>query len=433
MPLCKSLTLAHTKPKGEDFESWHHSLNLQNAAKQVHHAIIHSTPDDLALRRDYKVWQRWEEKDGQYPAFETAVNRITELPHLEALELRFSDRYEGITDKHPFSDHVAEAESRLNTLKAVFGALDKRAANPKNSAVRSLTIENLQNLPIPNLTNSNAFRNVMKDVKELHLSIATEYNEHGPDRDVYKDERQTFEPFLQTELLAPIAHNLTALTLKFDQEWGTVPGQFNGRNLLFPKLESLALENFVIGHHDHMDWVYAQKTLKSFHLKDVRIASHLLVEEESIKKWGLQTDDWKSWPRGAFGHEADNARVFTFSGTWETVFGSIRTSLSNLVDLRLYDQTYGVIENNSKAFSKGVSPQRYIAFSEWILPSPWIEAESDGELLEFSEGWPEDELDDEKEEQMAAEDATLNPASINEEGDKRALDELLEAVKQRQG
>ncbi|UPK99889.1 hypothetical protein LCI18_010824 [Fusarium solani-melongenae] len=427
MPLCKSLTLAHTKPKGEDFESWHYSLSMQNAA-QVRHVIIHSTPDDHALRRDYEVWQRWEEKDGQYPAFETAVNRITELPHLEALELRFTDRCEGIADKHPFSDDVEEAESRINTLKAVFGALDKRAANPRNSAVRSLTIQNLQNLPIPDVTKSNTFRNVMKDINELHLSIATEYNEHGPDRDVYKDERQTF-----TDLLAPIAENLTALTLRFDQEWGTVPGQFDGHNLLFPKLESLTLENFMIGHHDHMDWVYAQKTLKSLHLKDVRIASHLLVEEESIEKWGLRTDDWKSWPRGAFGHEADNTRVFTFSVTWETIFDSIRTSLSNLVDFRLYDRTYGVVDNDSKAFNKGVSPQRYIAFIEWILPSPWIDAERDGELLEFSEAWPEDELNDEKEEQMAVEDTTLNPARSNEEGDKRALDELLEAVKQRKG
>lgn len=192
MPLCKSLTLAHTKPKGEDFASWHHSLNLQNAAQQVHHVTIHSTPDDLASRLDYKVWQRWEEKDGQYPAFETAINRIAELPHLEALELRFSDRCQGIADKHPFSGDFEEAESRINTLKAVFGALEKRAANPKNSAIRSLTIENLQNLPIPNFTKSNAFSNVMKNVKEIHLSIATEYNEHGPDRDVYKDERQTF-------------------------------------------------------------------------------------------------------------------------------------------------------------------------------------------------------------------------------------------------
>ncbi|KAI8712094.1 hypothetical protein NCS52_01474800 [Fusarium sp. LHS14.1] len=437
MPLCKSLTLAHTKPMGEDFASWHHSLNRQNAVQQVHHVIIHSAPDHLASRQDFEVWQRWEEKDGQYPAFETAINRITELPHLEALELRFSDRCEGITDKHPFSDDAEEAESRINTLKAVFGALERRAASPENSAVRSLVIKNLQNLQIPNFTKSNAFRNVMKDVKELHLSIATEYNEHGPDRDVYKDERQTFEPFLQKELLAPIADNLTALTLKFDQEWGTAPGQFDGHNLLFPKLESLTLENFMIGHHDHMDWVYAQKTLKSLHLKDVRIASHLLVEEENIEKWGLRTDDWKSWPRGAFGHEADNARVFTFSGNWETVFDSIRTNLPNLVDFRLYDRTWGVIDNNSDTFNKGVSRQRYIAFSEWILPSPWIEAERNGKLLEFSERCPEDESDDEsddeEEEQIVDEDSTLNPALYNKAADKRALDELLKAVKQRQG
>ncbi|RTE77770.1 hypothetical protein BHE90_007752 [Fusarium euwallaceae] len=429
MPLCKSLTLAHTKPKDEDFESWHHSLNLENAAQEVHHVVIHSTPENAAMRRDYQVWQHWEEKDGQYPAFQTAINRITELPHLEALELRFSDQCHGVADPSLFFDDTEEAESRINTLKAVFGALSKRAADPKNSVIRSLAIENLQNLPIPDFTRSNAFRNVMKDVNELQLSIATEYNEHGPDRDVYKDERQTFEPFLQTEILAPIAQNLTALSLKFDQEWGTAPGQFDGRNLLFPKLESLTLENFIIGHHDHMDWVYAQKSLKRLHLKDLRIVSHLLVEEENIEKWDLRTDDWKSWAHGAFGYESENARVFTFSDTWKTIFDSIRAGLPNLVDFRLYDHT---IDNDSNAFNEGVSRQRYIAFIEWILPSPWIDAQCAGEL-DFGEGWPEDELDDEKEEQMAAEDATLNPARNNEEGDKRALDELLEAVKQRQG
>ncbi|RSL67591.1 hypothetical protein CEP53_002947 [Fusarium sp. AF-6] len=429
MPLCKSLTLAHTKPRDEDFEPWHHSLNLENAAQEVHHVVIHSTPEDVAMGRDYKVWQHWEEKGGQYPAFQTAINRITELPHLEALELRFSDQCHGVADPSLFLDDTEEAESRINTLKAVFGALDRRAADPSNSVVRSLTIENLQNLPIPDFTKSNVFKNVMKDVNELHLSIATEYNEHGPDRDVYKKERQTFEPFLQTEILAPIAQNLTTLTLKFDQEWGTAPGKFDGRNLLFPKLESLTLENFIIGHHDHMDWVYAQKTLKSLHLKDLRIVSHLLVEEESIDKWDLQTGDWKTWAYGAFGYESENAKVFTFSDTWEIVFDSIRTSLPNLVDFRLYDHS---IDNDLESFNKGVSRQRYMAFIEWMLPSPWIEAQRNGEL-DFGEGWPEDQVDDEKEKQMAAEDATLNPARNNEEGDKRALNELLEAVKLRRG
>ncbi|RSL54014.1 hypothetical protein CEP54_010106 [Fusarium duplospermum] len=429
MPLCKSLTLAHTKPKGEDFESWHHSLNLENATQEVRHVVIHSTPEDLGMRQDYDVWQRWEEKDGQYPAFQAAINRITELPHLEALELKFTDRCQAVADTSLFSGDTEEVESRINTLKAVFGALNKRASNPNNSAVRSLNIENLQNLPIPDFIKSTAFKTVMKDVNELHLSIATEYNEHGPDGDVYKDERQTFEPFLQTEILAPIAQNLTALTLKFDQEWGTAPGQFDGRNLLFPKLESLTLENFIVGHEHHMDWVYAQKRLKSLHLKDVRIVSHLLVDEENMKKWDLRTDDWKSWPHGAFGYEGYNERVFTVSDTWKIIFDSIRTKLPNLVDFRLYDHTIG---HDSDAFNKGVSLQRYIAFVEWMLPSPWIEAQYDGEL-DFGEGWPEDELGHEKEAQMAAEDATLNPARNNEEGDKKALDKLLETVKQRQG
>ncbi|KAM0418974.1 hypothetical protein ACHAPT_012132 [Fusarium lateritium] len=430
MPLCKSVTLAHTKPEGEDFESWHHSLNRSNAGNEVHHVIIHSTPDDLTSGRDCSVWQQWEEKDGYYPAFETAVGRIAELPQLEALHLRFSDQCRGVNGKSSFLEEVEVVESRINTLKAVFTALEKRAANPDNSAVRSLTIENLQNLPIPAFTDSNLFKNVMKDVEELHLSVVTEYNEHDPDQDVYKAERQTFEPFLQRELLAPIAQNLTALSLKFDQEWGTAPGQFDGRDLSFPKLDSLTLENYVIGHHDHLDWVYAQKKLKSLSLRDVRIASHLLIDEESIQEWGLRTDDWKRWPQGAFGHEAENARVFTFADTWETVFDSIRTNLPNLVDFRLYDQPsrVGATDHAPQVFNKGLSPQRYIVFNEGMCPSPWIDAESDGEL-DFSEAPEEDEED----EQWAIEEATWNPASSNEQGDKRALDDLLKAVKQRRG
>lgn len=231
---------------------------------------------------------------------------------------------------------------------------------------------------------------------------------------------------MQEAMLAPIAQNLTTLSLKFDEAWGTAPGQFNGRGLLFPRLESLTLEKFVIGHHDHFDWVYAQKTLKSLHLKEVRILSHFVIDEPNIQEWGIRTDDWKSWPHGAFGYEDHDPRVFTFAGTWETVLDSIRAGLPNLVDFRLDDLMYPGIED-------GLSFARYIAFNQGILPSPWIEADYDGELSEFPEVWPEDELDDDRKKQVAIEDATLNPATNNERGDKRALDELLKAVKQRQG
>lgn len=192
MPACNSLSLKHTKPKLEDFEAWHQSLNLGNTAQQVRHVIIHSTHADVSLGQDYEVRLRWEEGYGRYPAFEAAIDRIVDLPLLEALELRFSDQCQGYADAPLFSDGVEEVESRINTLKTVFGALDRRAADPNNSAVQSLTIENLQNTPIREITNSNAFKNAMNHVKELHLSILTEYNEAGPDGDVYKPERQIF-------------------------------------------------------------------------------------------------------------------------------------------------------------------------------------------------------------------------------------------------
>lgn len=219
-----------------------------------------------------------------------------------------------------------------------------------------------------------------------------------------------------------MADNLTHLTLKFDQEWGSLPGQFDGRNLSFPKLETLVLGNYVLGRHDQLDWVLSQKTLKSLTLSDPRIVSHIRVDENDVKVWRLQTDDWKRWPQGAFGFTADDI-VFSFSGTWQAVFDSIRTGLPNLVDFRISDSP---LYYRRPEFVNEVSPLRYIVFNTGLLPGPWIEAEGDDEF-EFAEYYSEDEED----EKVQAELETLKSATKYESVDKRALEDLLKAVEGR--
>ena len=157
--------------------------------------------------------------------------------------------------------------TRVNTLKAVFGAIRQRAAkNPGGASIRSLTFENLQNMPIPEFTESELYRDVMKDVDRLHVLVAEEYTEGGPDGDIYCIERQQYEPYLQGSLLPPLASQLVNLTLAFNEGWGIMPGYFDGRGLVFPRLKTLTLRNFMIGYHNHLDWVLAQKTLTTLRL-----------------------------------------------------------------------------------------------------------------------------------------------------------------------
>lgn len=215
-----------------------------------------------------------------------------------------------------------------------------------------------------------------------------------------------------------MAANLTYLAIKFDQEWGVLPGQFDGRNLSFPKLESLALENYVLGHHDQLDWVLSQKTLKSLSLINPRIVSHIRVMQSDIEEWHLRTDDWKQWPPGAFGFGSGSDTVFSFLGTWEAVFDSIRSALPNLVDFRLSDTPHRCPEIVNEGF-----PLRYIVFNVVMCPTPWIESEDEGEF-EFAEY----DVEDEEDEKVQAELETLKPANKYESEDKRALEDLLKVV-----
>ncbi|KAM5343786.1 hypothetical protein ACJ41O_012323 [Fusarium nematophilum] len=423
----QTLTLAHEKEEGTDIDTWHRTLDQAATKDAAQRIVIQSIPFyedvDSNTRIDHDIKKEWEDNGGFRNAFQRAIARIPELPQLNAVHVRFSDKCCGIASEKDwwvYGECETRAE-RMETLRTVFSALEQRVDNPRNSAVRCLAIENLQNTPVPELIHTDTFKAAVSGVQELHLSVCTEYNEHGPDRDIYKEERCTFEPFLQQVMLPTMADNLTHLTLKFDQEWGSLPGQFDGRNLSFPKLESLVLENYIIGHHDQLDWVLSQKTLKSLSLVNPRIVSHVRVDGKDVETWRLRTDDWKRWPQGAFGFEGGDDTVFSFLGTWEAVFDSIRIGLLNLVDFRLSDSPrYGHEIVNE------ISPLRYIVFNIGLLPSPWIEGEDDGEF-EFAEYCSEDEED----ERVQAELETLKSATKHKYVDKRALDDLLRAVEER--
>ena len=134
-------------------------------------------------------------------------------------------------------------------------------------------------MPISEFTESELFRDVMKDVDRLHILVAEEHNEHDPDRDVYCIERQEYEPYLQNSLLPPLTNQLTNLTLAFGEGWGIMPGYFDGKNFTFQRLKTLTIGNFMIGYHNHLDWVLAQKTLTTLRLDKCYVASYIRITE----------------------------------------------------------------------------------------------------------------------------------------------------------
>ncbi|KAH6898065.1 hypothetical protein B0T10DRAFT_471754 [Thelonectria olida] len=267
----------------------------------------------------------------------------------------------------------------------------------------------------------------MKDIRGLHLQVAEEYNEHGPDRDVECIERVQFEPYLQQQWLAPIAHQLTSLSLSFNECWGTAPGYFSGAGLIFPQLKTLNLGNFVASHHDHFDWILAQESLTSLGLDRCYIASHLRLCESQLETWKPPTHDWKQHPTGSFGFDWEDDCTYTFSGTWETIFDNIRSRLTNLSDFRF---SYSTESFCSTPALIGLHNRRYITLDTGLLPTPWIEASGhDGEMKfgnNDSTVWQP-----KKGENSYRKRCGLNKAKGNEKGDLRALDELLQVVGER--
>ncbi|KAK7427357.1 hypothetical protein QQZ08_006126 [Neonectria magnoliae] len=196
--------------------------------------------------------EQWH--NDEYTAFTDAISGIQRLALIDELCLRFTSQCHGIRDRgNYYYKEFENVSDRINTLEAVFKAIKNRASKPSQTKIRSLTIENLQNLPLPEFTSSELFKSVTKDLSQLHLHVTEEYNEHRRDHDIYFVELVQFEPYMHKHWLSPLADQLTSLSLYFDEYWGTMPGTFNGDGLVFSQLKTLNLGAYASSRDDHMD------------------------------------------------------------------------------------------------------------------------------------------------------------------------------------
>ncbi|KAH7183560.1 uncharacterized protein B0J16DRAFT_307880 [Fusarium flagelliforme] len=360
-----------TAPVG--FQSWHKLLGQESVRDTAQRVIIHTWPDDV--RKDegpsYYDWDKWEH-DGEWPAFTSAIDRIIELDHLQALEIHFSpmcrgeeshwNEYDGTDD-----DREMPGE-RKAALEAVYKAVKQREARglqengARISPIRELRVNHLQNIHPPDVL----VNGLLKGIERLDLNILQEKNSFLNYEDFKLPEKFQFDGILRNTILAPIADQLVELSLGAQYEWGLLPARFKGKGLKFPKLKKLKLDFYAIGYYDQIDWVLDQKSLTTLHLDDCQIVTHLHFNGEE-EEWGISTDDWKNsnedpWLR-------DEAReYYTFDLRWNTIFDKIRDDLPRLTEFRA---SWAELCGTKEDFST-----RYIHFTTDDFPVPFVQVET---------------------------------------------------------
>lgn len=415
-------------PTEEGIDVWNAILGDSKIRKLPRKVIINSSPvpgyefNVFSLGRDeIELLNNWgpDPEEEEYANFYAALNDFVQFPNLEHPMLQFSNICAGEADN--YNTGIESVEYRLDILQRVFTSLDTRRKNLKRNPIRSLTVCNLQNFPLPDFTTSAIFKDTLASVEELHLQVCEEVNEHGPDNDIYCEEKRTFMPYLKDHWLMPIATHLTSLTLYVNDTWGPFPGYFDGSGLSFPALQTLTLGEYCLGHQDAFDWVLRQSSLRSLRLHGCTIVSYLRIESGLVSEWNVPKHDWAKVPGERFGLDDSDYEVYHYAGTWAEVFASIRSSLNGLEDFKFhFDKQRTHVSEELACFGRPdlleveLSPQRYTAFNMALLPSHWGNMESSGELTIGDDG------------------ECVNVYEENEQKDREALDMLLNELTDRQ-
>lgn len=137
----------------QEFISWNRIIDLPVAKKAARCVIINTASSDRYRDIDDKQWS-----GGTFPAFTSAMDRLIELPNVTSVCIQFHDSCIGkrrndngeiedndeyYIDQDDAGDFKELPGTRRRFLEAVFAAIDKRATNPQNSTISSLTIFNL--------------------------------------------------------------------------------------------------------------------------------------------------------------------------------------------------------------------------------------------------------------------------------------------------
>ncbi|KAF2875359.1 hypothetical protein BDV95DRAFT_565003 [Massariosphaeria phaeospora] len=378
-----------------------------------------------------------DEKEYSMDPWHSCIPQLSSLSNLREVSLTFTQRVSNPTTAYHYNDYGTEStELRTTVLKNLFTALDNTALN-----VSTLSIENLQDCS-PGVYEQPAFKNVRAKLKSLHLKIAVEYSEHGPDRDIDIPEKHVFfNRQLNEHWLSPLQHQLTHLSLYASDYWGVFP-RWDCRGLRFPHLQSLALGNWSIAHQWQIDWILAHAdTLEELYLDDCPIAHALSFETHQHASLAWEDGELEIMQDGY----ADGAIYPTLR--WLAIFPVFAARLTQLKRFGMAHgpwDAYNSDGDSDQAFQRRydlparLEVGRYCLFDCGTLPTHWI---VEGMRYNGVKEWSEDEvrkleeevdpdccwvLDAEEREGKAGLERLKYPGRRREEN--MALEQLLEGL-----
>ncbi|RSL52991.1 hypothetical protein CEP54_010619 [Fusarium duplospermum] len=398
--LFQTLTLFHSEwAANKDFDFWKHMLATDAIRAAARRVAIESAPwDDLDERSSW-VWEDWR-YDNEWPEFTAAIERICDMPHLNALEVRFSSNCVG-RDGNQEDPEMELSITRENTLRAVLNAMRKRASRPNTSVIRELVLDNLQHIALPkDITDG-----LLENIERLHIFTAHE-----------------------NTLLPSVAEQLVELTLASPANWGAIPGEFNGKGLRFPQLKSLTLAEYVITRQDQFEWVLSLESLTSLCLHGCTIATHILVLQPEFAFWEVDMRWWKRVADPPELDDEDDVRpayeistgkrtltpgFYVHSLRWDAMFDSIRERLPRLQEFRFTKEQWITFFRHSGEANPEALVDRYMAFTQYWCELWSYNLKECGYVEENRPGLPEELL------------------TITEEADRRALEKLLQTTRER--
>ncbi|KAM0234693.1 hypothetical protein ACHAP5_009963 [Fusarium lateritium] len=429
--LFRTLTLWHNENTIEDeFASWHHLLDSPAIRAAVRCVAIETAPQHDYGGCDISVWPDTWIEEGEFPEFISAIDRIVDLPNLNALEVRFLglcqgrepriDRFEGSQGIKP-----EPTTTRIQTLEAIVNAMRKRAELQNMSVIRELVLENLQNVPLE----KDLADRLLESIERLHISMTQEWHERS---NVYLPEMREFEPYLEKTLLPTVADQLVELTLS-GIRWGAIPGMFNPHKsrISFPRLKSLTLEGYVILQPGQVEWILEQKTLTSLRFHNCPMASHCLVLQPEFSFWDVSLEGWKrvaKVPTDEDMERYDRSPVpyrlypeklepgwYVNSMRWDTVFDNIREKLPGLKDFSFDRKDWLIFFRHHEQYADYETLlNRYLAFAQrWLELDVGYYTVGCNHVHENMPGEPDDLL------------------VLTEPADSQALDRLLQTIKER--
>ncbi|KAF2664548.1 hypothetical protein BT63DRAFT_460039 [Microthyrium microscopicum] len=207
-----------------------------------------------------KCWNSFGVEYNPAEIWRSAITEMDGFPQVESVFLRFSET----------------TQVRQKVLHSVFESMSK-INSITGRKICVLSIGNLQNVDNAEITASEAFKGVLSELEEIHVSICTTTDILSPVDSINHPEVSTFWPLFTQKWLEPVQSNLKALTLHCDEPWDVIP-LWQSPNFHSPLLRSLSLGNYIFSSDWQVGWILNHNKLKFLSFDDCLIGQYYEVD-----------------------------------------------------------------------------------------------------------------------------------------------------------